>query len=1365
MSSPARRFQLRSLFLIAALLAPGPTRAAPDDAPSAARAFTAREIAQGHTDRTLLALPHAATPPAALAAAETAAGLDLTRRFDAVGGIRVLTVAPGASVTAARAALAATGYYQFVEFDQLRQVALEPNDPAYLDGRQWHLRNNGLGGVLGADINAPAGWDLRTDASAVIVAVIDSGARLTHRDLLLNLWRNPGEIAGNGRDDDNNGYIDDVHGINARVTGSAAGRPEDDLTSGHGTHVAGIIGAVGNNAFGVSGVTWRVQIMPLKFLGGTDGTGRVSDAIACIDYAIAKGAKIINASYGAINAAQGFSQAELAAVRRARDTDIIFVAAAGNSALNLDLARAYPASFPLDNIVAVGNSTRLDDVAPSSNRGAAVELFAPGSEILSLGVADDDALRTLTGTSMAAPVVTGILALLRAQHPTEDYRQIINRLLRGVEPRPAFRGVALTGGRASLSGALTATSSRPFNDDFAARARLTGNVIAARNSTRGASTEPGEPAHAGLGGPSLWFEWSAPTSGTVTVDTRGSTTDTRLAVYTGTTLNALTLRASNNNEQPGQNTSRLTFEAVAGTPYQIALATTPATPGLVLLNLSAAAANDAFAAAQPLDGDAPLITTTNATATAEPGEPRHAGVGRGRSLWYQWSAPRSGLFQVSAYSPSMDPVVAIYTGNTVTTLTLVATADDSGPANINPTATASFTATVGSTYRIAVDSATAAAGEFTLSLTDALWQFTTGSLSDDLPTITNAPARGPDGTLYVGSSDGHLYAIAPDGTQRWRFQTNGILDSSNAAIAADGTIFFGATDGFAYALHADGTLRWRSAAAERPYFAPPALGADGTAYFKNDDGNLRAFTPDGALRWTYSAPGEGSYSGPTVAPDGTIYFPANDGALHALTPTGTLLWRTFPPALTGGNDTSGLYTSPALDAAGHLYAATLNGTVFSLTPAGTLRWTYRPGGGNENVTSSLALAEGRAYFASYGALLYAINQTDGSLIWTASIEAQARASSPAVAADGSIFVGSYANKLLRFSRDGELLRTWSAGNWFRSSPLLADGRLYIGNGDGKLYAFDLAGVGPAHPAQAPWAQHRASPDRRGRATPEVGGLVFPAAPADPGRLINLSVRNLTRPGADTLIAGFVLGGPPAPTPTKPFFVRGIGPALTPFGVAGALTAARVELYGSENSNTPLAANAGWTITTGDGSAAGGFALAPGTANAVLRPTLAPGAYTAAALPVSGAAPGVALVEIYDAERSALTPPLVNLSARSALAAGGDVTAGFVLEGSTPRTVLIRAVGPSLASFGVPGSLADPRLTLFSGELGFLTNDDWRGPPTLVALTKAVGAFPLPADSRDAVLLATLPPGAYTARVTAPPGQSGVVLLEVYLLAE
>jgi hypothetical protein len=281
----------------------------------------------------------------------------------------------------------------------------------------------------------------------------------------------------------------------------------------------------------------------------------------------------------------------------------------------------------------------------------------------------------------------------------------------------------------------------------------------------------------------------------------------------------------------------------------------------------------------------------------------------------------------------------------------------------------------------------------------------------------------------------------------------------------------------------------------------------------------------------------------------------------------------------------------------------------------------------------------------------------------------------------------------------------------------------------------------------------------------LGGLVFPAAPADPGRLVNLSVRNLTRPGADALIAGFVLGGPPAPASTKPFFVRGIGPALAPFGVPGALTAAMVELYGSENSNTPLAANAGWTTATGDGSAAGGFALAPGTANAVLRPSLAPGAYTAAVLPAPGAEPGVALVEIYDAERAALAPPLVNLSARTALAADGDVTAGFVLEGATPRTVLIRAVGPSLAGFGVPGPLADPRLTLFSGDLGFLTNDDWRGTPTLVARAQAAGAFPLPADSRDAVLLATLPPGAYTARVTAPPAQSGVVLLEVYLLAE
>jgi len=164
-----------------------------------------------------------------------------------------------------------------------------PDDPEYINGTLWGFNNTGQnGGVADADIDAPEGWDILNSASDVIVAVIDSGIHYTHEDLAENMWVNPGEIPGNRQDDDGNGFIDDVHGINV-LTGS--GDPRDDY--GHGTHIAGIIGAVGNNGKGVVGVAWRVRLMACKFLDQT-GNGSVSDAVQCIDYARGKGARIIN---------------------------------------------------------------------------------------------------------------------------------------------------------------------------------------------------------------------------------------------------------------------------------------------------------------------------------------------------------------------------------------------------------------------------------------------------------------------------------------------------------------------------------------------------------------------------------------------------------------------------------------------------------------------------------------------------------------------------------------------------------------------------------------------------------------------------------------------------------------------------------------------------------------------------------------------------------------------------------------------------------------------------------------------------------------------------------------------------------------
>jgi subtilisin family serine protease len=297
-----------------------------------------------------------------------------------------------------------------------------------------------------------AAWDLNTDASSVLVCVIDSGLRVTHEDLAGNLWNNPNEIPANGIDDDANGYIDDVHGINA-IEGS--GNLVDEPS--HGTHVAGTLGAVGTNGMGIVGVAWRARIMGCKFLDA-NFEGAVSDAIECIEYAKANGAKVINASWGGITSGPFFSTALYDAIADARDAGIIFVAAAGNFSLNNDDSSNafFPASFDLDNIISVAATTRDDDLAHFSDYGAdTVDLGAPGYVVYSCLSTADNAYGYDNGTSMSSPQVAAACALAWARFPNENYQQIIQRVLAGVDVVPALVGKCRTGGRLNLEKILS----------------------------------------------------------------------------------------------------------------------------------------------------------------------------------------------------------------------------------------------------------------------------------------------------------------------------------------------------------------------------------------------------------------------------------------------------------------------------------------------------------------------------------------------------------------------------------------------------------------------------------------------------------------------------------------------------------------------------------------------------------------------------------------------------------------------------------------------------------------------------------------------------------------------------------------------
>lgn len=356
----------------------------------------------------------------------------------------------------------------------LRFADTYPNDPSFSE--QWTHENTGQwGGLPGADIDSVAAWDLSTGSDSVVVAITDSGVDFRHPDLEANIWTHPGEdpwddprdpTTGNGVDDDLNGYVDDWKGYDFAGPNLLIPVPDNNPTDGygHGTHVAGIVAAVGDNGIGVTGVSWNAKIMPLKIGPESDGLFTVFVLGEAIDYAVANGADIINASWAApVVNIRTLEQA----VRKADAAGVLFVAAAGNAALDNDgLIKFYPACYPFDNVIAVAATDHYDELASYSNFGrTSVHVGAPGSDVLST-LPSPQAYGYMSGTSMATPCVAGALALIRSAHPTESYLEIRDRLFSGVEQIPALQGRTVTGGRINLYNSLAGNyPDYPDDDD------------------------------------------------------------------------------------------------------------------------------------------------------------------------------------------------------------------------------------------------------------------------------------------------------------------------------------------------------------------------------------------------------------------------------------------------------------------------------------------------------------------------------------------------------------------------------------------------------------------------------------------------------------------------------------------------------------------------------------------------------------------------------------------------------------------------------------------------------------------------------------------------------------------------------------
>jgi subtilisin family serine protease/subtilisin-like proprotein convertase family protein len=474
-------------------------------------------------------------------AVPTLAGTSAGPQLGLVPGLYEVLLDAGTSVSQALAEYGSDPRVLRTTPDYALTSSAFPNDPQF-NQQWAMLNTGQGGGTAGDDIGVTHAWSVTTGSAKNVVALLDTGIDYDQRDLYRNVWINRAEIPksrlapafggtnpngiqdydGDGvlsfRDlnDPRNigpGKITDVNGdgiidaadILAPMVRNAQGQdtgkggwafpgntqdgdtahPNDFIgwnfvannnnpldQNGHGTHVAGIIGATGNNGVGVAGVDWQVGLMPVQFLDA-NGVGNISTFITALGYAVRHGAKISNNSWSGADNDPLLQNA----IANAGAAGMIFVAAAGNGGTNNDTSPAYPSSFNLNNIIAVAASDNNDRLASFSNYGPhSVDLAAPGVNIVS--TLPHNTYGTMSGTSMATPMVTGVVALVWAEHPTWSYLQVINQVLSSVDPVPALQGKVLTGGVLDAARAVGSATATP----------VTASVLQVLSSTASGTT-------------------------------------------------------------------------------------------------------------------------------------------------------------------------------------------------------------------------------------------------------------------------------------------------------------------------------------------------------------------------------------------------------------------------------------------------------------------------------------------------------------------------------------------------------------------------------------------------------------------------------------------------------------------------------------------------------------------------------------------------------------------------------------------------------------------------------------------------------------------------------------------------------------
>lgn len=534
-------------------------------------------------------------------------------------------------------------FIDYAEPDHLVFPCAVPNDPRYLAGDQWSLHNTlqSLESDFDADIDALEAWSVRSSASNITVAVLDTGVRHTHEDLVNRMWDdgsgNPGWDA----------YDDDTD-------------PMD--TDGHGTHCAGIIGAQGNNNKGIAGVAWDVNIMAVRFIGEFGGT--TSDAIRSINFARENGADIISASWGG----SGYSRGLLAAIEACYEADIPVVTAAGNERWDVDAKPQYPASYPTPNIVTVAATDRTDQLTTFSNYGyTAIDIAAPGENILSCGAGSDDEYRHLSGTSAATPHVAGALALAKAHHGAEPVDRLITRLLRSVDLVDSLQDRVAYEGRLNVHQLLLSSSTGYSHDFFNTPFvfKYCSGYWCRKNGDL--TREPDEDDYSPLTGDrSAWFRWTAPGDGLVQFYATGyQGGDVSLVAFEGTIRNNLRRMGDNFAQRPTdlEERSVVRFYGEKDKVYTFSVDSRSNVNQVIAASISFTPGNDMISeAAEIPTGTSFKVEGNNCSATVEPFEYQlqdHPFLPR-QSVWWKWTPSATDDYVISTFGSNFDTVLGVY---------------------------------------------------------------------------------------------------------------------------------------------------------------------------------------------------------------------------------------------------------------------------------------------------------------------------------------------------------------------------------------------------------------------------------------------------------------------------------------------------------------------------------------------------------------------------------------------------------------------------------------------------------------------------------------------------------------------------------